>query len=140
MSLQAWVQAHRVSWETRATMALDHGQLRPVGFEVTLCAAATDLTPACGACAEIFRHLRALASAVLPEQGARPTACRVRPFDGALHVRSGVKRMAPEVELTVQVEHRHEYFAGVDECELRCTREIQDGLKRLGVVPAEDVH
>jgi hypothetical protein len=28
------------------------------------------------------------------------------------------------------------YFDAIDECEARCAREIQDGLKRLGAEPA----
>ena len=73
---------------------------------------------------------------VLPNASHRPTVCRLRPFDGALHMRAGPRGMEPVVQLEVEVQHKTRYLADVDECETRCGREIQEGLRRLGAVPA----
>jgi hypothetical protein len=121
-------------------MAFDRATVHPVGYEVTLCAPVPDLAPACAACLDAFTHLQAVAAAVMPDGNGRPTVCRVRPFDSSLHLRPGPRRLEPEVQLVVEVEHGHDYFAVIDECEGRCARDIQDGLRRLGAVPAGSAH
>lgn len=134
--LSAWVRRHRVSWETRPLKALDHGTVHPVGYEVTLYAPVPDFAPACATCLDTFSHLQAVAREVLPDATDRPTVCRLRPFDGALHMRSGPRGTEPAVQLEIEVQHKTGYFADLDECEGRCGREIQEGLSRLGAVPA----
>ena len=136
LELSSWVRSHRVSWETRPLKALDHGTVRAVGYEVTLYAPVPDLAPSCAACRDAFAHLQAIAREVLPDPRDRPTVCRFRPFDGALHMRAGPRGMEPAVQLEVEVQHKTGYLAELDECEARCGREIQEGLKRLGAVPA----
>jgi hypothetical protein len=134
--LTSWVRSHHVSWETRPLKVFDHGTVRAVGYEVTLYAPAPDLAPACPACRDAFSHLEAVAMEVLPNASDRPTVCRLRPFDGALHMRAGPRGMEPVIQLEVEVQHKTHYLADLDECETRCGREIQEGLKRLGAVPA----
>jgi hypothetical protein len=38
-----------------------------------------------------------------------------------------------EVVLTIQIKHRHDYFAPVDDCEQRCLHEMKSELAKLGV-------
>jgi hypothetical protein len=136
LDLGSWVRSNHVSWETRPLKAFDHGTVRAVGYEVTLSAPAPDLAPACPACRDAFSHLEAVAMEVLPDASNRPTVCRLRPFDGALHMRQGPHGMEAAVQLEVEVQHKTSYLAEVDECEARCGREIQEGLRRIGAVPA----
>lgn len=135
-TLSSWVRSHRVSWEMAPLRIADHGTVRAVGYEVTLSAGVPDLTPGCPTCQDTFARLEGLAKAVLPNARDRPTVCRLVPFDGCLHLRVGAQRLEPEVQLEVEVEHKHDYFAEIDDCQARCGREIQEGLRRLGAVPA----
>jgi hypothetical protein len=136
LDLGSWVRSNHVSWEARPLKASDHGTVRAVGYEVTLYAPVPDLAPGCAICLDAFSRLRAVAMQVLPDASDRLTVCRVRPFDGALHLRAGPRGVEPSVQLEVEVQHKTSYLADIDECEARCGREIQESLRRLGAVPA----
>lgn len=138
--MRSWVHDHRVSWEMRPMLVFEHGAMHPVGYELTLCAPVTDVVPACPACVSVLAHLQAVAAAALPEDRSRSTVCRIRPFDNSVHLRSGPRRLEPEIHLTVELAHADDYFRDIDECERSCAREVQDRLRHLGVVPVGSTH
>jgi hypothetical protein len=86
-------------------------------------------TPGCEFCWTTYGDLRKIADAVLPTEG-RLSAYEIQPFDNSLHSTAGRES---EVVLTIQIKHRHEYFAPVDDCEQGCLHEMAGKLAELGV-------
>ena len=86
-------------------------------------------TPGCESCWTTYRDLRKIAVAILPIE-QRPSEYEIAPFDNSLHSTAGSES---EVVLTIQIKHRHEYFAPVDDCEKECLREMVGKLAELGV-------
>lgn len=93
----------------------DHGQTRN--------------TPGCECCWTTYGNLRKIADAVVPTE-ERPSEYEIAPFDNSLH---STGRRESEVVLTIQIKHRHEYFAPVDDCQQRCLHEMVDKLLALGI-------
>lgn len=135
--LQGWSREHRVVWEVRPALALDHGVLRPIGFEVTLAALVADARPACAACHGAFGRLRAVAAAAVPDGTFGATVCRPRGFDSTLRFRPDRGRFLPEVQLVLDVEHLKRYFDGPDDEQVRYVHALHQSLARLGVRPAQ---
>jgi hypothetical protein len=138
--MQSWVHEHHVAWEMRPMLVSEHGAIHPVGYELTLSVPVDDLVPACASCLGAFAHLQDVAAAALPDGRGRRTVCRIRPFDNSVHLRSGPRRMEPEIQVTVELSHAGDYFQDIDECEKRCARELQDRLRSLGAVPVGSTH
>lgn len=135
--LRRWSREHGVVWEVRPALALHHGELGPIGFEVTLAALVADARPACAACLGAFGRLRAIAAAAVPDGPFGATACRPRGFDSALRFRSDRGRLLPEVQLVLDVEHPKRYFDGPDDEQVRYVHALQQALAALGVRPAQ---
>lgn len=86
-------------------------------------------TPGCEFCRTTYGDLRKIADAILPTD-ERPSAYAIPPFDNSLH---STGSRESEVVLTIQIKHRHEYFAPVDDCEEKCLQEMVDKLRALGI-------
>ena len=63
-------------------------------------------------------------------KSVRPSGYEIEPFDNSLHSEG---RGPDEVVLVLRIEHRHEYFAPVDNCEERYLKEMEARLRELGV-------
>lgn len=86
--------------------------------------------PGCDACALVYRALHEVALAVVPDRPA--TEAALSSFEPKLvfdHANHG----APAVELRIDIIHRSDYTAPLDECEVRCKDEIVTALEALGV-------
>jgi len=135
-TLKDCVRRHRVTWELGPWQEMVGHRPATVGFELRLFAQhGHDVhpTPGCAECAALHEKLRAIALSALPKE-SRPTRYDIEPFHPTLHMRpeSGWK---PEVQLTLHITHRQGYFGPVDDCETRCVRDIETGLRALGAQP-----
>ena len=132
--LQSLVAEHTIRYEIWT-----HYDIRPEGGKVmngfdlelhgTHSRGQTRNTPGCEFCWTTYGDLRKIADAVLPTV-ERPSAYEISPFDNSLHSTGGRES---EVVLTIQLKHRHEYFAPVDDCEEKCLQEMVDKLRALGI-------
>ncbi len=136
-ALRALVCRHRVAYEIAPAERIVDGERVAVGFDVTLYGTHADgLTvtnpggPHCRATWEAHQHIAAVAR---PTE-YRPSWSVIRPFDRALHI-SVARGERLDVELRVEVRHRRDYLAPVDDCERRCLGDIERALERLGVGP-----
>ncbi len=73
----------------------------------------------------------AITELVLPKD-LRPTRYDIEQFDASFHFRPETK-LKTDIRLTVLIVHRKGFFDPVDQCELRCSKEIQQNLKTIGV-------
>lgn len=133
-NLPKWIQEHKVCWDAAPLSALHNGMTIQVGFELHLYAQHEDsvlANPGCSKCQKIFEVLQEIAQRVMPTE-QRPSRYEIAPFDASFHLRPE-NHLREEVQLTIQVLHRQEYFDPVDECEKKCLAEMEKKLSQLGV-------
>lgn len=130
--LRALAAQHGVVFESRRTQVPCSDGLRVIGYDVYLVGrhATPPLSPGCTRCQLIWVDLGVLAHAALPRPGWR-TRFSIRPFDHALHFATGDS--AAEVELVIEVRHRTEYAAALDDCEDECLSHLVANLRALGI-------
>lgn len=137
-TLQQWVTEHKVCWELSPLVELDQHPREPstrvqVGFELQLFARHTGgvkPSPGCPECVTLYDKLRAIALFAVPKE-QRPSRYELSPFDSSFHLRPE-SEWVPEVQLTIRIIHRDDYFKTIDDCEKRCSEEIQGQLQTLG--------
>jgi hypothetical protein len=134
IDLKEWVKTHKVCWELLPhETAIDH-KIVQVGFELYLYAQHSKdvkANPGCVECYELYKKLHEIALQALPVEN-RPTRYEITPFDSAFHMRPE-NHLKTEVQLMLLIIHRTEYVSPIDDCEVKCSTEIQKKLKDLGV-------
>lgn len=133
--LQELAEKHAVRYEVWMEYGMVEGAVRPVGFELDLLGTHdhghTVFSPGCDLCKETYGDLRKIAGRILPT-AERPTVYNIAPFDHALHL-TPKRGLAPEVRLSVHIEHRHDRDQPIDSCEELCLKEMEGKLASLGI-------
>ena len=132
--LKEWVREHKVCWELLPYFEYNQSKKIQVGFELDLYAQhlpEVKADPGCMECQELFKKLQQIARLALPTE-FRPTRYEIGPFDASFHIRRETN-MKSEVQLRMLIIHREDLFNPVDDCERKCSAEIQQKLKDLGV-------
>ena len=128
------VKRYQVCWEVWPECLMVSGNVRQIGFELELSATHEFETehdgPGCPACQRIYGALHALADWILPRE-ERPSMYEIGPYETALRY-SAVRRNRPDVTLSVKIVHRRGFEQPVDDCELRCLKEMKGHLAELG--------
>lgn len=128
------VNRYRVCWEVWPEYLMVGGKQQQVGFELELSgtheAGAGHISPGCPACLQIYGALLAIADWILPKE-QRPSTYEIGPYEQALRY-SIVRGNRPDVTLGVKIVHRTGFDRPVDECELRCLKEMKERLSHLG--------
>ena len=131
--LKTIIEKHTVRYEVWPHYEMHDGNRVMVGFDLELHGTHdhgnTRLSAGCNLCTETFADLRQIAEWILPKE-ERPSQYGLPPFDQSLH---GTGRGAMEVVLPIKIQHRHDFFGPVDDCEQRCLREMEQNLAELGV-------
>lgn len=132
--LQELVRRHRVTWESRQELAVQGGELMPIGFTVELNAVhdhpAHPPSPGCPECAPVRAALLRICQAVLP-RGEHASWYDVHVGTGlGMNPRRGD---ALELSATIEILHRGTINRPPDECERACLAEIRGHLAALGV-------
>lgn len=131
---------HRIVYELRpAYVMTDRGRVQ-IGLAVELYGthtpSATPPTPGCPHGCAVWEAMRMIALAVVPS-ARRDSIYVIERFDPSFHIASARQQPGAhdraDVHLTISVRHREGFLDDVDACEQRCTREIVDNLRRLGV-------
>jgi hypothetical protein len=133
--LREIVARHRVYYEIRREQVpLKDHTLQEVGFRLELHGQHTTgshPTPGCALCQEVYAGLREIAAWILPKE-IRDSSYDLEPFDASLHYSHPTKDPG-SVQLGIDILHRSGFDRPVDACELRCLREMEEELRRLGV-------
>lgn len=128
------VRRYRVCWEVWPEYLQVSGARRQVGFELLLCGThepgVNQMTPGCYDCCRVFEALQEIASWIQP-QGFRESKYRIGCYDGALHY-AARRQHRPDVMLLLKILHRDHIEAPVDECQVRCLKEMKATLRSLG--------
>ena len=131
--LKAIVEKHTVRYQVWQHYEVRDGKQVMVGYDLELhgthAHGNTRLSPGCSLCTETFADLQQIAECILPK-GERPSQYDLTPFDQSLH---GSGKGPLEVVLPIRIEHRHEFFSPVDDCEQRCLKEMEQNLAEIGV-------
>jgi len=90
-----------------------------------------NIRPGCEHCEELWERLREIAEAALPPDD-RASVYRAEGFRPGLTY-APKRHPRADVELVLEIRHRHDYNAVVDACEQRCRDEIVAGLRSLGL-------
>jgi hypothetical protein len=130
--LKTIVEKHTVRYQVWPHYEMHDGNRVMVGFDLQLHGTHdhgnTRLSPGCSLCAETFADLRKIAEWILPKE-ERPSSYEIPAFDQSL---SSSGKGPFEVVLPIRIEHRHDFFGPVDDCEQRCLREMEQKLVELG--------
>jgi hypothetical protein len=131
--LRAIVEKHTVRYQVWPHYEMQDGKRVMIGFDLELHGThdhgSTRLSPGCHLCTETFADLQQIAEWILPKE-ERPSRYELPPFDQSLH---GSSRGPFEIVLPIRIEHRHDFFGPVDDCEQRCLKEMEHSLVELGV-------
>jgi hypothetical protein len=124
-----------VCYEVWPEYEISHGEKVMIGFSLELYGAeshdSSKLMPGCRRCIETYCVLRRIAEWILPKD-ERSSRYELSPFDGSLHA-AKTRSFRPEVELSIKILHRHDYFRPVDDCRERCMKEMEEKLRQLGI-------
>jgi hypothetical protein len=128
------VNRYQVCWEVWPEYLMVGGKETQVGFELELTGTPEPGTehigPGCPACRRVYAALHAIADWILPRE-ERPSRYEIGPYEQALRY-SIARALRPDVALSVKIVHRHGFDQPVDECEIRCLKEMKQRLKQLG--------
>ena len=136
--LKALVQRHQVCFESYPiwNVPLGGGKVA-IGYELDLIGTHDHpqypASPGCEECKPVRRALLAIATAILPPSD-RVSRYAMEPFETAIHF-SPRRKMRKDVILVIDIMHRDQFDLPVDECEMRCLREMKEKLKTLGARP-----
>lgn len=132
--LRELVQRFRVCWKVWPEFTYVNHEQRQIGYGLELAGTHEPWVkhpePGCEHCRRIFVVLREIANWILPRD-QRPSTYEIGPYDQAIRYMPS-RHDRPDVIFTVKILHREGYDGPVDECEDRCLKEMEEGLKALG--------
>jgi len=128
------VQRFMVCWEVYPEQVLTKGEIRKVGFALELYGTHEPGTghvdPGCEHCRPVQAALREIAHWILPRE-ERPSMYEVGVEAQALTY-SRERGNRPDVRVTIRILHRSDFEKPIDECEVRCLKEMQQALGDIG--------
>jgi len=132
--LREIVKRCRVSWRVYPESVTTRDHHTPqVGFQLQLRGLhppGSHPAPGCDLCREVYSELKEIAAWILPQE-KRQSTYDMLSFDSSFHY-DPAPRSAAYVELTILIRHREGYERPVDECEIRCLKEMEEHLRELG--------
>ena len=132
---QEWARVHKACWEVQPLLELHDGRRTQVGFEFNIFAqfppAASDPDARKKAFPEVRAKLEELAASVFPAEGA-VARFEADPVAAAVRLRPE-SEFEPELQATVRVFHRADYFQSVAEGDRQRLQPLEVRLKALGL-------
>ena len=132
--LKDLVRHFQVCWEVWPEELFVGNEKRQVGLALELCGThgpgGQPHEPGCPDCQRVFAALHVIAGWILPME-RRPSFYELAPFNPSLRY-SPARGNRPDVTLTVKILHRRGFERPVDDCEIRCLKEMEQRLKELG--------
>jgi hypothetical protein len=128
------VQRHKVCWEAHPEQVLVSSQVRGIGFVLELYGThevGTDhVSPGCEHCVNVKSALKEIAYWILPRE-ERPSMYQVE-IEGQSLSYSSERGDRADVRATIRILHRHRWDHPIDDCEVRCLKEMERSLSELG--------
>ena len=128
------VQRHKVCWEAHPEQVLVSSEVRGIGFVLELYGTheiGTDhVSPGCEHCVNVKSALKEIAYWILPRE-ERPSTYQVE-IEGQLLSYSSELGDRADVRATIRILHRHHWDHPIDDCEVRCLKEMEQSLSELG--------
>lgn len=133
--LKTLVQRHQVCYESYPIWHVPPGGGKvAIGYELDLIGTHDHpqhpASPGCDECKPVRRALLTIANAILPPID-RASQYALAPFDASIHF-SPRRKMRKDIVAVIDITHRDQFDRLVDECEMRCLREMKEKLKALG--------
>jgi hypothetical protein len=128
------VERFCVCWESLPEVISVENEKRRVGFVLELhgthALSGEHSTRNCNHCARVYGALRVIADWILPcEKGSSPCTIEIHaPFVSGAPLHGN----RADIKLTVRVAHRRGHERPVNDCEIRCLKEVEGRLKELG--------
>lgn len=128
------VERFRVCWQVWPEYIFVGREKRQIGFMLELCGThepgVDHPAPGCPHCQRVFVALQAIADGILPHE-RRASKYEIEPYRQAISY-SRARGNRSDVTLTIRILHREGFEGPVDECEVRCLKEMKQRLKELG--------
>jgi len=128
------VQRYQVCWETYKEEALVTCGVRAIGFGIDLFGThepgIEHVSPGCEHCKRVQSALKQIAEWILPRE-ERPSMYEVSVEDQSL-IYSPQRRNRPDVLVRIRILHRSGFEQPIDDCEVRCLKEMEQTLLALG--------
>jgi hypothetical protein len=141
VELTAWIEEHRVCWETITHREVGPHGLVTVGYDVVLlarCMGPGPWDPGGARAAALYEGLQQLAARVTPADAEDEVA--VAPYEPMFQVRAQ-SNWQPEVRLTLEIRHDlhhdRDYFGAIDDDERTCVRRVEQALGAWGARAGE---
>ncbi|HJS56788.1 MAG TPA: hypothetical protein VKA01_01685 [Vicinamibacteria bacterium] len=132
---QQWARIHKACWEVQPLVEQHEGRRAQVGFEFNVFAqfppSATGPDERKQAFSEVRTKLEELAEVVFPADAA-VARFEAEPVQAAVRLRPETE-FAPELQLTVRVFHKADYFQKIAEGDRKRLQPLEDRLKALGL-------
>jgi hypothetical protein len=132
--IKGLVQRHRVCWEAYPEQALVSSEIRKIGFSLELYGThepgVDHVSPGCEHCANVKSALKEIAQWILPRE-KRESVYQVEVENQTLSY-AQERGDRPDVRATVRIVHRHGWEQPIDDCEMRCLKEMEQSLCEIG--------
>ena len=132
--LRDLVRQYRVCWETFKEEAVVNNKIREIGFELDLLGThepgTNHVSPGCEYCKPVQSALRQIAEWILPREN-RSSTYEVNIDAESLNY-APLRKNRPDVRLTIRILHRSDFDRPIDECEVRCLKDMEKALSELG--------
>lgn len=132
--LRELVERFRVCWEVWPEYHMVGREKRQIGFALELYGTHEDgaehTESGCPECQRVLAALHVIAGWIVPKE-IRPSYYPLEPYREAISC-SPARGNRPDITLTVKIIHREGYERPVDACEVRCLKEMKQGLRELG--------
>ena len=86
--------------------------------------------PGCEHCRKVWHALKAVAAWIIPSE-KRDSDYDIVPYDQSIHYDAG-RKFRPDVSLRIWIRHRSGFDRELDECEVRCLRDMTQRLAAIG--------
>jgi len=133
--LKMLVQRHQICFESCPIWHVPPGGGKvAVGYELDLIGTHDhpqhSPSPGCNECKPVQHALLTIANAILPPND-RASRYALESYEVAIHF-SPRRKMRKDIVVVIDITHRDGFDRPVDECEMRCLREMKEKLKALG--------
>jgi hypothetical protein len=134
LKLKELVQCFRICWEVLPDYCYVKKEKRQIGFTLELTGTheqgVENALPGCEHCRKVWHALKAVAAWIIPSE-RRDSDYDIVPYDQSIHYDAG-RKFRPDVSLRIWIRHRSGFDRELDQCEVRCLRDMTQGLAAIG--------
>ncbi len=137
--LKEFVERFQICWEALPDYYYVKKEKRQIGFTLELTGTheqgVEHPEPGCQHCHHVRLALQEIADWILPKE-RRDSDYDIIPYDQSIQY-TAVRKFRPDVSLRICIRHRSGFDRELDECEVRCLREMTQRLTEIGAHKAQ---